>query len=88
VLTILSVFVIRSFFKAHPVKSDQPLLNRRGHQYVGRVFTLGNPIVNGEGKIKVDDSIWKIRGPDCEPGARVRVNGVDGVVLTIEPVEA
>jgi hypothetical protein len=55
---------------------------------VGRVFTLGNPIVNGEGKIKVDDSIWKIRGPDCEPGARVRVNGVDGVVLTIEPVEA
>jgi len=88
VLAILSVFAIRSFFKAHPVESDQPLLNQRGQQYVGRVFTLGDPIVNGEGKIKVDDSIWKIRGPDCEPGARVRVNGVDGVVLTVEPVEA
>jgi membrane protein implicated in regulation of membrane protease activity len=88
VLAILSVFAIRSYFKAHPLKSDQPLLNQRGHQYVGRVFTLSDPIVNGQGKIKVDDSIWKIRGLDCESGARVRVNGVDGVVLTVEPADA
>jgi hypothetical protein len=40
------------------VESDQPKLNRRGEQYVGRTFTLEEPIVNGHGKIRVDDSTW------------------------------
>jgi len=64
--------------------SDEPHLNRRGEQYLGRVFTLDNPIVNGQGKVRVDDSTWKIRGTDTPAGQRVRVSGVDGVVLLVE----
>lgn len=63
--------------------SDEPHLNRRGEQYVGRVFTLDEPIVNGQGKVKVDDSTWKIRGEDCPAGSKVSVTGVDGVVLLV-----
>ena len=68
----------------NPVISDQPNLNRRGQQYVGRTFTLDEPIVNGLGKIHVDDSTWKIEGNDCPAGTKVKVTGVDGVILKVE----
>jgi len=58
----------------------------RGEQYVNRTFTLEEPVVNGQGKIKVDDSTWKIEGADCESGTKVRVTGVDGVVLKVEHI--
>jgi membrane protein implicated in regulation of membrane protease activity len=80
-LSVAAIVGARFFLKRHPIQTDQPNLNRRGYQYVGRVFTLEEPIVNGEGKIRVDDTTWKIRGEDCEEGNRVEITGVDGVVL-------
>jgi len=47
---------------------------------------LKEPIVNGAGKIKVDDTTWKISGTDMAAGDKVRVVGVDGVVLKVESV--
>ena len=82
--SVVSILLWRAYLKRHPIKTDQPLLNRRGEQYVGRVFTLDAPVVNGAGKIRVDDSIWKIHGTDCPAGTRVRVTGVDGVVLKVD----
>ncbi len=82
--SIASIVLWRSVLKRHPTRTDQPMLNRRGEQYVGRVFTLEEPIVNGLGKIRVDDSTWKISGEDCAAGTRIRVVGVDGVVLVVE----
>jgi LPXTG-motif cell wall-anchored protein len=80
-LTIFSILVWLLYFRKRPEHSDDPLLNRRGQQYVGRVFTLADPIVNGLGKIRVDDSIWKITAEDCPTGTRLRIVGVEGVVL-------
>jgi len=88
VLSVLSVVLVRRYLKARPIETDQPLLNRRGHQYVGRTFTLDDPVVNGVGKIRVDDSTWKVEGGDCPAGSRVEVTGVDGVVLRIEVIRA
>ncbi|MFM8333167.1 MAG: NfeD family protein [Candidatus Methylumidiphilus sp.] len=88
VLSVLGIAAARRFFKRHPIVSDQPLLNQRTAQYIGRVFTLEQPIVNGQGKIKVDDSIWKVRGEDCDAGSQVKVVGADGVVLLVETVMA
>lgn len=83
-LSVASIIVWRTYLHRHPTATDRPTLNRRGEQYVGRVFTLEEPIVNGEGKIRVDDSTWKVRGQDCPRGSRVRVVGIDGAVLSIE----
>lgn len=82
--SVASIAVWRYYLKLHPTESDQPRLNRRGEQYVGRSFTLGEPIVNGYGKIRVDDSTWKVAGDDCPAGTQVWVTGVDGVVLKVE----
>ena len=88
VLSTISIIVARRWVRTSPIVSDRPLLNQRGAQYVGRQFNLDAPIVNGHGKIRVDDSIWKVHGPDCPGGARVQVTGVDGTVLVVERVEA
>lgn len=81
--SVISIVAWRLYLLKHPTESDQPRLNRRGEQYIDRIFTLSEPVVNGQGKIKVDDSIWKIRGNDCPAGSRVKVVGVDGVVLLV-----
>jgi membrane protein implicated in regulation of membrane protease activity len=36
------------------------------------------------GKIRVDDTTWKIRGEDCPVGTRVEVTGVDGTIFKVE----
>ena len=65
--------------------TDQPTLNRRGEQYIGRTFTLDEPIINGLGKIRVDDSTWKIEGEDCASGTRIKVVGAEGTLLRVAP---
>lgn len=87
-LSVSSILVFRKFLMRHPIETDRPLLNRRSEQYIGRTFTLEHPIVNGRGKIRVDDSTWKIEGEDCETGVKVRVVSADGVVLRVEVVES
>lgn len=82
ILSIVSYFSYRKF-RPH-IESDKPTLNRRGHSYVGRVFTLEAPIVNGDGKLRVDDSQWRINGPDLAAGAKVKVIEADGTMLKVE----
>ena len=64
--------------------TDQPFLNRRADAFIGRVFTLEKPIVGGNGTIGIGDTVWRISGPDCPAGSRVRVSGVDGATLQVE----
>lgn len=86
-LGLVSIAAFRKFLNRHPIATDQPLLNQRAAQYIGRVFTLENPIVNGQGKIRVDDSRWKIHGADCEAGRKVKVVAADGVILRVEVLD-
>lgn len=85
-LSLVSIVVFKKYLNRHPIVSDLPLLNRRAAQYVGRTFTLEQPIVDGVGKLRVDDSIWRVRGKDCRAGSKVRVIGVEGVELQVEPL--
>ncbi len=87
ILSIASVALGRAWLARNPSPTDEPTLNRRGEQYIGRVVTLEEPIVNGLGKIRLDDTTWKIEGPDCEAGSRVRITGTEGVVLRVEKAE-
>lgn len=70
-----------------PQASDQPLLNRRGEQLVGRVFVLETPIVNGRGRLKIGDAFWTAEGADLPAGVRVRVVNVDGLLLRVQAAE-
>jgi len=65
--------------------TDQPFLNRRADAFIGRVFTLEKPIVGGNGTIGIGDTVWRISGPDCPSGSKVKVAAVDGATLKVEP---
>ena len=85
ILSLVSIVGWRAWQHRHPDHSDQPMLNRRGEQYIGRVFTLDTAIENGFGRVRVGDSLWRVSGADRPAGLRVRVVAVDGVILVVEP---
>lgn len=73
VLAIASTLLGKRYFGDRASASDQPLLNRRGDQLVGRTATLTEPIREGRGRIQLGDTLWRVSGPDLPSGARVRV---------------
>ena len=64
--------------------ADSPFLNKRADALVGRVFTLEKPIVDGAGTVRIDDTVWRVAGPDLPAGRKVRIVGHDGAVLKVE----
>ena len=84
VLALVLVPAWRHFATKVEKPAESPFLNRRAEGYVGRVFTLDKPIVDGSGAVRIDDTIWRVSGPDCPAGSRVRVAGTDGASLLVE----
>ncbi|GMU44521.1 MAG: NfeD family protein [Xanthomonadales bacterium] len=70
--------------KRGPAPVDQPLLNKRTEQLVGRSFDLDEPIVNGRGKVKIGDALWTVVGEDLPVGTRIRVTGTREQMLVVE----
>ena len=87
ILSVITITAWRFYGKKHPTETDQPLLNKRGVQYIGRVFNLYQAIENWQGKIKVDDTIWKVHGEDCDIKTRVKVIASRGTVFDVEKVD-
>jgi len=82
--SILSIVVWRKFFYHISADSDQPLLNKRAQQFIGRVFTLERDMVDGIGQIKIDDSTWRVMADEDFPAqSRLKVIGEDGVNLKV-----
>ena len=87
-VAILVLDVVVDFVWAHPSVSlsDEPDLNRRGAQYIGRSVSVEEPIIAGRGKVRVGDTLWPAEGADAAKGARVKVTAVRGTVLVVERV--
>ena len=84
VLSVVSIVVSRRYLKRRPLETDHPNLNRRGAQYVGRDLILDAALSGGRGRLRVDDTTWRVEGPDLPAGAKVRVTAVSGATLKIE----
>ena len=84
VLSFVSVQVYRHWFRGHERKSDQPMLNRRAGQLIGRVVPLDRAIVNGRGRVQIADAYWDVAGPDLPVGSAVRIVGTDGMTLQVD----
>jgi membrane protein implicated in regulation of membrane protease activity len=84
VLSIACIPIWRYFARKVEGPVDRPFLNRRADSYVGRVFTLEKPIVDGVGTIRIEDTVWRVSGPSLPAGSRVRVSRADGAELAVE----
>ena len=87
ILSFVSIAVYRRYFRVRDAQSDQPLLNRRAEQFVGKVFALETPIVNGSGRIKVGDALWTVIGPELPAGSKVQVTAADSMTLHVVPAQ-
>jgi inner membrane protein len=91
IFALVSAFSVAAwhwYMRKHPVESQDPLLNQRLARYVGRTVVLVEPIVNGSGRARIDDSWWKVIGPDCPVGSAVKIIGTDNsMLLRVEPVD-
>jgi membrane protein implicated in regulation of membrane protease activity len=82
--SVVAVLAGRAVSRPDDQSGDTSHLNRRGQALVGRVFPLEAPIRDGEGRIRVDDSSWRIVGTDQPAGGHVRVVRVEGTTLVVE----
>ena len=88
-ISILAVFLVRRSGSGTNARSDEPSLNVRGAQYIGRKVVVADAIRNGRGRVRVGDTIWGAEGEDAPAGAEVEVTGVNGTVLVVaKPDEA
>lgn len=86
-LGLVAIFAGRPLLrKRHALDSDKPNLNQRMYDYVGKSYVLNQAIVDGRGKVRIDDTLWDVLGPDLPKGAHVKVTGVNGLRLTVDPV--
>lgn len=82
-LSIAMVPLWRYYSGRNAKPTDKPFLNKRTEGLIGRVFTLEKPIVDGVGTVKIDDTVWRVSGPDAPSGSRVKIISADGASLTV-----
>ena len=81
---LLVADILIDFVWASVLKTDQPDLNRRSVQLVGRVGVVEEAIAHGRGRVRIGDTLWLVEGPDAPAGAQVRVTAAEGAVLQVE----
>lgn len=88
VLGFASILAYRKWLqRRQEPESDQPALNRRAAQLIGRIVPLDRAIERGTGRVQIADAYWEVSGPDLPIGASVRIVGADGMTLRVEAVD-
>lgn len=86
-LSVLTVYGWHRWQKKQPPKSDAAELNVRANRYLGMRLTLDEPLVNGRGRARVDDSWWQVASIDggaIDAGKTVEVVSHDGTTLIVK----
>ncbi|UTW03720.1 NfeD family protein [Amphritea atlantica] len=83
IFTVLYWRIFRNFNR----RSDEPLMNDRAAQLIGRKFQLEQDLDNGQGRVRVGDTLWKAEADTVlTAGTRVEVYGSEGMILKIRPL--
>jgi inner membrane protein len=83
----VAVIAGRTVMSRLPILSDDPLLNERTARLIGRKVMVVEPLVGGEGRVRVADGIWSATGPDAPVGTMLEVIGADGGRLIVRPID-
>ena len=82
---VVAVLIGRRIYGNAPGDSSDPLLNDRTARLIGRTVLVVETVDSHSGRVRVGDSEWSARGGPGSPGERVRITGVDGNCLLVEP---
>jgi len=85
IYALVAVMIGRKVYANQAVDSTDPLLNDRAARLLGKSVTVIEAVDEHSGRVRVGDSEWSARGGPGRPGERVRITGVDGNCLLVEP---
>jgi membrane protein implicated in regulation of membrane protease activity len=85
IYALVAVMIGRKVYSNQAVDSTDPLLNDRAARLLGKSVTVIESVDEHSGRVRVGDSEWSARGGPGRPGERVRITGVDGNCLLVEP---
>jgi len=86
VYSVLAVMAGKRWY-AQPHGGDQDLgLNEPARRLIGKTVAVVSAVDEHGGRVRVGDGEWNARGGPAEPGERVKVTGVEGNCVIVEPV--
>ena len=84
-LSLVLAIAGRRFYAGNSKREDNQELNERGRQFIGQTFVLVDDMVGGQGRVKIGDTYWLVRGAENQAaGSEVTITDVDSSVLKIE----
>lgn len=88
IMSVVSLLVGRRYLKSLPMGGDDAdRINQGSNRFIGRRATVSTPIMNGLGRIRLNDSDWRAMGPDLPKGAQVEIVDAEGTTLHVLPVD-
>jgi membrane protein implicated in regulation of membrane protease activity len=82
---VLAVMAGRRFYAVKGIEHSGPGLNNPSARLIGRRVVVVQPVDEDSGRVRVGDSEWSARGGPADPGDKVRITGVEGNCLIVEP---
>jgi membrane protein implicated in regulation of membrane protease activity len=89
ILAIVASMGGRRWASKGGIVTDQPQLNRRSAQYVGRLAIVTETFVGGRGQITIDDTRWSaetIDGSNPSKNINVEIIAADGALLKVRAI--
>ncbi len=93
VLSPLCVVAARRYHRGHPLGGERVrpagAPNAYGSEFVGMETVLAADSRQREARVNLNGAAWGVKlDRDLKAGTRVRVTGVEGILLKAEPVES
>lgn len=85
IYAIVAVMIGRKVYANAAVDAGDPMLNDRAARLIGKTVTVIEDVDEHDGRVRLGDSEWSARGGPGSPGERVRITGVEGNCLLVEP---
>jgi membrane protein implicated in regulation of membrane protease activity len=85
VYAVLAVMAGRRFYAVKGIEHSGPSLNNPSARLIGKRVIVVTAVDEDSGRVRVGDSEWSARGGPAEPGDKVRITGVEGNCLIVEP---
>lgn len=83
-LSLVLVLVGSKLFPSNRKDDRASKINAPLSRLEGREAVLVDAIENGMGRIKLGDTVWRVKGTDAAAGTRIRVVGTDDNTLVVE----
>ena len=82
IFSLAAIFLSRKYLQQ--TTDQESSLSARGKRYLGMVVTVEDAIVNGIGKVRVEDTVWRAQGTDVAAGGQVKIVGINGATFQVE----